>query len=139
MRRYPQARLAEFRQILEPLTIKSGMHIGDVPAGGGYLHAHLPPGAIWEGHEPCASFTNHGAVSTIENHPLLPLPWPDHALDAVVSLAGIHHLEDKTGLFAEVGRVLKPAGIFVLSDVAEGTSIARFLDGFVGDHNSTGH
>jgi SAM-dependent methyltransferase len=139
MRRYPAARRAEFRQILEPLTIAPGMRIGDVPAGGGYLQAHLPPGAIWEGHEPCASFTNHGEVSAAESHPLLPLPWADRALDAVLSLAGVHHLEDKTGLFAEVGRVLKPGGTFVLSDVAEDTPVARFLDGFVGNHNSTGH
>lgn len=140
MHRYPDARQAEFAQLLRLADIRPGMRVGDVPAGGGYLKAYLPPDAIWEGHEPCASFTNHGAgQGASANRPLLPLPWSDGELDVVVSLAGIHHLENKRELFTEIARVLKPGARFILSDVAEGSAAARFLDGFVGDHNSTGH
>ena len=140
MHRYPDARQAEFAQIIQLADIRPGMRVGDVPAGGGYMQAYLPPDAIWEGHEPCVSFTNHGTgQSASDNRPLLPLPWGDAELDAVVSLAGVHHLENKGELFTEIARVLKPGGCFVLSDVAEGSATARFLDGFVGDHNSTGH
>ena len=140
MHRYPDARRAEFAQVLQFANIQSGMRVGDIPAGGGYMKAYLPSGAIWEGHEPCGSFTHHGPGQTAsESHPLLPLPWADAELDVVLSLAGIHHLEDKGALFAEVARVLKPGARFILSDVSEDSLVARFLDGFVGDHNSTGH
>jgi SAM-dependent methyltransferase len=140
MQKYPHARDAEFMQLLEPLDLEPGMRIGDVPAGGGYLRWYLPDGCAWEGHEPCATFTNHGArEDDPASRPLLPLPWGDGALDCVVSLAGVHHIEDKAELWREVVRVLKPGGRFVLSDVAEDSFNARFLDGFVGDCNSTGH
>jgi SAM-dependent methyltransferase len=140
MQKYPHARDAEFEQLLAPLALEPGMRVGDVPAGGGYLRWYLPEDCVWEGHEPCATFTNHGAkADEAAIRPLLPLPWDDGALDHVVSLAGVHHIEDKTELWREVARVLKPGGRFVLSDVAEDGPIARFLDGFVGDNNSTGH
>lgn len=107
MRRYPNARRAEFEQVLEHLTIEPGMRVGDIPAGGGYLRTYLPEGAIWEGHEPCASFLSEGADSRfIGDRPLLPLPWDNHELDVVLSLAGVHHLDDKADLFREIARVI---------------------------------
>ena len=139
MRRYPHARRAEFAQIIKASKLGPGMRIGDVPAGGGYMSQYLPQGVAYESHEPCASFTNHGAKSTSVGSSLLPLPWADGELDAVLSLAGLHHLEDKVSLFNECRRVVRPDGKLVISDVAECSSTARFLDGFVGDHNSTGH
>jgi len=140
MQKYPHARDAEFLQLLAEVELKAGMRVGDVPAGGGYLRWYLPEGCVWEGHEPCATFTNHGArEDDPASRPLLPLPWGDGELDCVLSLAGVHHIEDKTELWGEVRRVLKPAARFVVSDVAEGSPYARFLDGFVGDYNSTGH
>jgi len=139
MRRYPAARAEEFAQIVAAARLQPGMRIGDVPAGGGYLAAHLPAGVACESHEPCASFTRHGAVTGCDDRPLLPLPWSDDTLDAVLSLAGVHHLDDKVPLFRECRRVVRPGGQLVLSDVAAGSATARFLDGFVGDHNSTGH
>jgi len=140
MRRYPNARDSEFLQLIKAADLHPGMKVGDVPAGGGYLKNYLPEGVIWKGHEPCASFTNHGDRSEPSiAGPLLPLPWSDAELDAVVSLAGVHHLADKVPLFVDARRVVKPGGRLVVSDVLEGSAIAQFLDGFVGDHNSTGH
>lgn len=40
------------------------------------------------------------------------LPLADAALDAVFVLGGIHHVNDRTRLFSEVARVLKPGGRF---------------------------
>jgi hypothetical protein len=56
-----------------------------------------------------------------------------------ISVAGVYHLGDKRPLFRELLRIIRPGGRFVLSDVAADTPVARFFDGFVGDHNSTGH
>lgn len=139
MQRYPRARDAEFEQIVAAAALRPGMRVGDVPAGGGYLARHVPDGVTCEGHEPCASFTNHGLRGKEAGRPLLPLPWGADELDAMLSLAGVHHLADKVPLFAEFARVVKPGGTLVVSDVAEGSPVARFLDGFVGDNNTTGH
>lgn len=40
------------------------------------------------------------------------LPLQDESLDSVVILGGIHHVNDRAGLFSEVRRVLKPGGRF---------------------------
>lgn len=138
MQRYPDARQQEFRQVIEAAQLAPGMVVGDVPAGGGYLRRHLPHGCQWMGHEPCASFTNHGAVAG-DARPLLPLPWPDASADVVISLAGVHHIDDKRPLFRELLRVIRAGGRLAVSDVATGSAVAAFLDGYVGAHNSTGH
>ncbi|WP_198678735.1 class I SAM-dependent methyltransferase [Pseudidiomarina insulisalsae] len=138
MTRFPKARDEEFAQLVQAAAIVGAMRVADIPAGGGYLARHLPPDCEWLGHEPCASFTNHGnnAATSV---PLLPLPWADNSIDCAVSLAGVHHLDDKRPLFAEIARVLKPGGRLVLSDVQQDSPVAKFLDEFVGAHNSTGH
>jgi len=155
MRRYPAARAAEFEQAVAAGRIEPGMLVGDVPAGGGYLARYLPEGCVCLAHEPCRDFNRREPVAAgqpdakaqtaqVTLHagqevPLVPLPWQDGVLDVLVSLAGVHHLEDKRPLFAEMRRVTRPGGRLVLSDVAEGSATARFLDGFVGANNSTGH
>lgn len=138
MKRYPDARRLEFEQAIEAAALRPGMVVADVPAGGGYLQRFLPEGCIWWGHEPCASFTHHGAVVG-DPTALLPLPWPDGSVDVAISLAGVHHIDDKRPLFADQYRVVKPGGRLVVSDVAADSAVAQFLDGYVGAHNSTGH
>jgi len=141
MRRHPRARDQEFGQLVSRAGLTPGMALGDVPAGGGYLGAHLPAGVAWLGHEPCASFQQGGALHGVApgGPPLLPFPWADASLDRVVSLAGVHHQPDKRPFHREARRVLRAGGLYLLSDVAEDSPTARFLDGFVGRHNSTGH
>ena len=138
MRQFPDARRQEFEQLVMRAELRPEMVIADVPAGGGYLKPYLPQSCTWLGHEPCSSFTHHGK-STTGAGPLLPLPWPDASIDVAVSLAGVHHIKDKRPLFSELHRVVKKNGRFVLSDVATGSSVAHFLDDYVGRYNSTGH
>lgn len=138
MRAFPGARVEEFDQVVSALALRPGMVVADVPAGGGYLRDFLPASCHWLGHEPSASFGHHGAaISGAEA--LLPLPWADGSVDVAISLAGVHHLQDKTPLYRELLRVVRPDGHLVLSDVCRDSPVARFLDGFIGDHNSTGH
>jgi SAM-dependent methyltransferase len=132
----PEARREEFLLPIEWAGLRAGEIVVDVPAGGGYLRRYLPAGVAWRGHEPCSSFE---AGREVPDVPLLPLPWPDASADAALSIAGVHHLEDKRPLFAEVRRVLRPTGRFVLADAHEGSGVSRFLDDFVGRYNSTGH
>ena len=140
MQAFPQARRAEFEQLLAPLDLSTAKRIGDVPAGGGYLRAYIPNHCEWCRHEPCSDFTTHaGQDAPAAGKPLFPFPWRDGSIDAVVSLAGVHHLEDKPAFWREAWRVTPEGGDFVLSDVADGHRVAHFLDDFVGAHNSTGH
>lgn len=44
------------------------------------------------------------------------LPLADAAFDSVVMLGGIHHVNDRAGLFAEVRRILKPGGRFIFRE-----------------------
>jgi len=44
------------------------------------------------------------------------LPLADAAFDTVVMLGGIHHINDRAGLFAEVVRTLKPGGRFIFRE-----------------------
>lgn len=134
----PNARMHEFMQAVNAAKISAGMIVADVPAGGGYMERYLPQGCAYWYHEPCASFTNHGAMAR-DVVPLLPLPWIDTSVDIAISLAGVHHIENKSPFFADLYRVIKPGGRLVISDVATDSSVAQFLDGYVDAHNSTGH
>lgn len=62
MLQFPAARQQEFEQVIAAAQISPNMTVADVPAGGGYLRPFLPAGVVYLAHEPCASFTNHGAV-----------------------------------------------------------------------------
>lgn len=55
---------------------------------------------------------HHGSV--------LALPWDNDSADLVTMFHVGMNVEDKTGLFAEVARVLKPGGHFALFDVMRG-------------------
>lgn len=136
MRSWPEARRDDFLLPLQWTSLRSGERVIDVPAGGGYLRRYLPQGCDWFGHEPCASFHKEG---TVRDQSMLPLPFPDHFAHAAISIAGVHHLEDKRPLFGELARTLLPDGRLVLADVHADSAVARFLDDFVGRHNSTGH
>lgn len=141
MRDFPHARDEEFLQAIQRAELKPGQIIADVPAGGGYLRNYLPAECQWLGHEPCASFfANDSTGAPVARQvPLLPLPWQDNSVDALLSIAGVHHVNGKTPLFREFLRVVKPGGRLVLSDVAANSKVSNFLDGYMGDHNSTGH
>jgi ubiquinone/menaquinone biosynthesis C-methylase UbiE len=47
----------------------------------------------------------------------LHLPQPDGAFDAVFGFGVLHHIPDWQGALAEVGRVLKPGGIYFLEEL----------------------
>ncbi|WP_019628345.1 class I SAM-dependent methyltransferase [Thioalkalivibrio sp. AKL10] len=134
----PAARDEEFLQLLDHASLAAGVVVADVPSGGGYLERYLPEGVRHWTHEPCSAFLAKAHPSK-SSRPLLPFPWPARSVDVVVSLAGVHHLDDKSAFLAECRRVARPAGQLVLSDVDECSPITRFLDDFVGKFNSTGH
>lgn len=58
-----------------------------------------------------------------------PLPFPDERFDIVFSKDSLIHVPDKSALYKEVLRVLKPNGVFAASDWLRGEN-AEDLDGY---------
>ena len=142
MRLVPSARRNEFAQALAPLVLKRGGVLCDAPSGGGYLADHLPRDleirlvAI----DPSAGFARTWSDQRVEWHhaQLHQLPLGDASVDALISIAGIHHVEDRGAVFGEMRRVIRPGGQLCILEVPVGAISDRFLDGFVDSYNSMG-
>lgn len=141
MSRWPDARDSEFHALIAPIGALRGT-ICDMPAGGGYLRRYLPDTVDYVAIEPsplffasCPSGPGDRAIQApIEN-----VPCPDASFDRVVSLAGMHHAPDMPAVFREMRRLVRPAGLVVIADVAGGTAPAEFLNTYVDAHNPLGH
>ncbi|MEC8522856.1 MAG: class I SAM-dependent methyltransferase [Pseudomonadota bacterium] len=146
MRRWPDARDAEFTTLFKGMSLKTGMHVIDVPSGGGYLARYLPNDVSLHHLETSELFArlfeeeaHSGSIHPLSLCELEKLPEPDNSTDLACSLAGLHHIEDKTPLFKELFRVLKPGGVTRIADAHSDSATAAFLDGWMGNHNSMGH
>jgi hypothetical protein len=66
---------------------------------------------------------------------------PRGYFDAIISIAGIHHLTDQEqSEFILASRTtLKRTGRLLMVEVKENSPTSRFLDGFVGRYTATGH
>jgi SAM-dependent methyltransferase len=141
MEAHPRAREAEFRCVLDPLDDVPGGILCDMPAGGGYLARHLPPGFSYVGVDPAGDFVAAGAEAgaRIVAAELSLVPLEADSVDHVVSLAGLHHEPNLAAVFREMRRLTRPGGRVVIADVAHATPPARFLNGFVARTNPKGH
>jgi SAM-dependent methyltransferase len=141
MQRFPRARDAEFRAVIEPLGDAASGLVCDMPSGGGYLAQHLPEGMDYLGIDPVEQFRSASQREghRVINAPITAVPLPDGSADFVISLAGLHHEPDLAAVFAEFVRLVRPAGRIVIADAAKDTPTARFLNGFVAEHNPQGH
>lgn len=59
--------------------------------------------------------------------PMDNIPLPEQSLDAVISNCAINHVQDKTGVYREIYRVLKPGGRFVVSDIMTETPLPQSI------------
>lgn len=143
MELYPTARDREFQLAIDAADIKAGETVCDAPAGGGYLRTYLPEDVRkYIAVEPAPDFAGHcpsDSDNQLVRSPLNSIAIESESVDVLVSLAGTHHLEDKTVFFREAARILKPRGRFVIADAETGTGTDRFLNQFVDQHNSMGH
>ncbi|MFB3777949.1 MAG: class I SAM-dependent methyltransferase [Bryobacteraceae bacterium] len=114
---------------LPELGLPSGAKVLDAPCGDGALsHALAQAGFEVQASDlqPPASplpgpFTGADFNQT--------LPWPDSSFDAVFSLEGIEHLENRFFFLREVNRILRPGGTLVLTtpNISSLRSRVRFL------------
>lgn len=139
---WPRARDEEFAAVVPWLKLAPGQRLADLPCGGGYLSGHLPDGVDVIGVDPSASFAALGqahAPHPVTHAPLTPSPVPAGSVDAVVSVAGLHHAPNLDEIFEAFRDAVRPGGRVVVADVERGTGPAVFLNGFVDAHNPQGH
>jgi SAM-dependent methyltransferase len=133
----PDARRHEFEALFRHVPLGEVRRVADVPSGSSYLGRYLPPSVTVHAYDPSHAFREAGDgvyQVDLEQPKLL-----GNDYDLIVSLAGIHHVEDKSRFFGDLVAHVAPGGRIVLADVGSGSRVARFLDGFVGEHNGTGH
>lgn len=141
-RRYPDACREEAGAILRLAAPQPGETLLDLPSAGGFLSTYIEtPGVRVIAVDP--SPVLHALCKRLvpESHlaPLDALPLSDGCVDVAVCLAGLHHEPGLAGIFAEIRRVLRPGGRLAIAEVAAGTAVAGFMNGFVNRHNSLGH
>lgn len=139
----PSARVTEFSLAVECLDIASGMTLYDIPSGGGYLKQFVTVDNInYVFVESSSNFASHcpdelGCSALLSS--LTALPLAPRSADRILSLAAIHHVEDKQQFFEQCLNLLKPEGLLVVADVEGGSNTAGFLNEFVDQYNSMGH
>ncbi|MGF1485154.1 MAG: class I SAM-dependent methyltransferase [Opitutales bacterium] len=142
MQRWPKARGNELQTIIDWAQPRPEDLVLDLPSGGGYLRPLLPEGARLIAIDESENFLHSGPhAGSVEARcaPLDATGLPANHANVAISLAGLHHVPDRVTVFAEVFRVLKPGGVFCVADALAGGAVARFLDGFIDQHNSSGH
>ncbi len=143
MAEQPNARAEEFNTILSFADLKEGMDVLDVPSGGGYLSNYIESETNLTQIETSKAFYEHAKMNTTTNslycEDIAKLPIADQSIDRIVSLAGLHHIEDRQPFYREANRVLKHDGMLCIADVAEGSDSDRFLNVFVEENSTEGH
>lgn len=129
----PHARDAEFDGLFARQPLRGGERILDIPAGGGYLARHLGAQAQVTSLEITSGFSDGIPIADPEDLEA----WTGH--DRAVCLAALHHFDDAPGFLSRLARCVKPGGWLHVADVAAGSPLCAFLDGFVGRYNVTGH
>lgn len=143
MAAFPLARRQEFEQAVARLDLQPGCDLCDVPAGGGYLADYLPPDDLFLlCLETASEFAVHCPRNTdqrVLETTLESLPVGNDSVDRILSLAAMHHVDDKHALLREFSRILRKGGQVVVADAEVGTGTAAFLNEFVDRFNSMGH
>lgn len=141
MKRYPLARMKDFIIPLSFASLSKFSTYCDIPSGGGYLRSLVDESIHIISIEPSISF-NHKAsgddflikASMSDN-----IPIRTSSVDGVISIAGLHHLEDKSKVINEFSRIIKPKGELIIMDISVDCIAAAWLNDFVNKYNSMGH
>ncbi|CAH0991323.1 hypothetical protein SIN8267_01426 [Sinobacterium norvegicum] len=140
---HPQAREEERQQLIRRLHLPADGVFCDAPAGGGYLsdgvnqqRGDITVYCI----EPSTQFSEqiNPGFNVLHNQ-LDSIQLPGRSLDALGSLAGLHHIVDRRPVFKTWQQLLKPDGVLAVADVELGSDVGKFLNGFVDRYTPDGH
>ncbi len=115
---------------LPTLDLPAGARVLDAPCGAGALAAALEQAGleVWgiDLDTPApAVLRSRFACSNLSE----PLPWADATFDAVFSVEGIEHLENRFAFLRQAHRILRPGGVLVITtpNIVSLRSRVRFL------------
>jgi SAM-dependent methyltransferase len=135
MQKYPDVRSYEFESLIGSTDFSNIKNVLDIPSGGGYLKKYLPNNIELISADFSEGFTNENIQLVDPTQ----FSYSDNSFDLVLSLSGLHHLNDVPKFVNECLRVLKANGSFIFSDVKKDTAVDIFLNEFVNEYNSLGH
>lgn len=135
MQKYPDVRSYEFESLIGNTDFSNIKNVLDIPSGGGYLKKYLPNNIELISADFSEGFTNENIQLVDPTQ----FSYSDNSFDLVLSLSGLHHLNDVPKFVNECLRVLKANGSFIFSDVKKDTAVDIFLNEFVNEYNSLGH
>ncbi|MDE3220735.1 MAG: class I SAM-dependent methyltransferase [Nitrospirota bacterium] len=139
---YPQARTEEFHHVVRMADLKDREIVCDVPSGGGYLRNFVDRTLSFihlETSEVFADLCRDNGASNVLLGTLEDIPVETDSVDKVISLAALHHVDEKERFFSEACRILRQGGTFTIADVRAQSAVSEFLDDFVNEHNTMGH
>jgi cyclopropane fatty-acyl-phospholipid synthase-like methyltransferase len=139
---YPQARREEFHHVVRMADMKEGEIVCDAPSGGGYLKSFVDRTVSLlhiETSEVFADLCLDNGASKVLLGTLEDIPIKTGSVDKAISLAALHHVDEKERFFSEAYRILRQGGTFTLADVLAQSAVSEFLDDFVNEHNTMGH
>jgi SAM-dependent methyltransferase len=138
---WPHIRRAELECFVRLLDLKPGEHFLDAPAGNGVVSRYLAPDCHYQALDPAPGFAEDcralGLQTTCAS--LRSSGLPAAGFNVVGSLTGVHHEVQREEVYAEWFRLLRPGGRLLVMDVAEGSAVGAFLNGFVHRWNNQGH
>jgi 2-polyprenyl-3-methyl-5-hydroxy-6-metoxy-1,4-benzoquinol methylase len=121
------------RLILDLLGDVRGLTVLDVGCGDGSLAIELHKrGAIVTGIDRSSAMINSAKVAARQQHAPIPfimapaeaIPFPATRFDVVVAVTILCFVEDAAPVFAEIARVLRPGGRFVIGELGKWSSWA---------------
>ena len=138
------ARQKEVDTLLDLVQFAPDLRIIDIPAGGGIVAKRIEERALAHDDVICIEPSKRFAAAIPSHFSVLHdeidvISLEDKSVDLILSLAGLHHIDDRQSIYQEWFRLLRPGGQLVVADVRENTPTALFLNGFVNDNNSYGH
>ena len=138
---WPDTREQELDNFINLLALQPCERLLDVPCGSGLVAKKLAPSIEYLGLDPAQDFVNYCQAQNIPavQAQMRCTELPSESFDVIGSLTGVHHESNRTELYKEWFRLLKPGGRIVIMDVSKGSPVGLFLNGFVDQWNSAGH
>ena len=133
MREFPGVRRDELAFVFRAHPLLGHESVLDIPAGGGYLSRVIPDTVQVTELEISDGFNGDPRVVPTFG------PWHVDRFDRCVCLAASHHISDKSRFLQQLRQHVRDDGIVHLADVDASLPQTRFLDGFIGRYNGTGH
>jgi ubiquinone/menaquinone biosynthesis C-methylase UbiE len=128
-----------YRRVLEIAAPQPGDHLLDVGAGSGNVVARALSLGVEATGVDASQAMARVAITKVPGRYVVGgaerLPFADRSFDVVTTSLSLHHWEPAEAGLAEIARVLRPTGRFVIADVEGAGRLARLHNACRGHHS----